>query len=85
MIAALSKFRWFRVVARNSSFFYKGQPTDVRRIATELGIRYVLEGSVRRAGDRIRLSCQLVDGQSSATLWSERYDRDMSDIRGQTP
>ena len=80
LITELSRFRWFFVIARNSSFSYKGQSPDIRRVAEELGVRYVVEGSVRRAGERVRISAQLVDGETGNQLWAERYDRDLTDI-----
>ena len=75
IITALSRFRSFAVVARNSSFVYKGRAVDVRQVARELGVRYVLEGSVRRAGDRLRITAQLVDGATGAHLWAEQLRR----------
>ncbi|MXN66561.1 tetratricopeptide repeat protein [Stappia sp. GBMRC 2046] len=80
IITALSHYRWFFVIARNSSFAYKGQSVDVKRIAGELGVRYVLEGSVRKAGGRVRVTGQLIDAETGAHLWAERYDRDLADI-----
>ncbi len=80
IIAALSRVRQFFVIARNSTFAYKGQSADIRRVASELGVRYVLEGSVRKASNRIRLTAQLPDGPSGNHLWAERYDRDLDDI-----
>lgn len=77
---ALSRCRWLVVAARNSSFAYKRGATDVRSIARELGVRYVLDGTIRRAGDRIRITVQLIEGQSGARLWGERYDRNSDDI-----
>jgi TolB-like protein len=74
IITALSRFRSFAVVARSSSFAYKGRAADVRQVAAELGVRYVLEGSVRRAGDTLRITAQLVDGTTGAHLWAERFD-----------
>ena len=74
IITALSRFRSFAVVARNSSFVYKGRAVDVRQVARELGVRYVLEGSVRRSGDRLRITAQLVDGDTGAHLWAEHFD-----------
>ena len=74
IITALSRFRSFAVIARNSSFVYKGRAVDVRQVAQELGVRYVLEGSVRRAGDRLRISAQLVDGATGSHLWAEQFD-----------
>ena len=80
IITALSRIRWLFVIARNSSFTYKGQATDVKRIGRELGVRYVLEGSVRRGGNRVRMTTQLIDALSGAHLWADRYDRDLSDV-----
>jgi adenylate cyclase len=79
-ITALSRIRWFFVIARNSTFAYKGKSTDVRDVARELGVRYVVEGSVRKAGNRIRLTAQLIDGTNGVHLWAERYDRAIEDI-----
>ncbi len=80
IITTLSKLSGLRVIARNSSFVYKGRVTDVRDVARQLGVRYVLEGSVRRSGSRIRVSVQLIDGRSGSPIWAERYDRTMEDI-----
>ncbi|NRG16579.1 tetratricopeptide repeat protein [Rhizobiales bacterium] len=80
IITMLGRCRWLFVVARNSTFAYKGKLIDIRRIAEELRVRYVLEGSVRRSGSRIRIKAELVDGRDGAHLWGERYDRDISDI-----
>ena len=80
LITALSRVRWFFVIARNSSFSYKGQSPDIRKVARELGVRYVLEGSVRKAGSKIRVTAQLVDGATGNHIWAERYDRDLKDI-----
>lgn len=80
LITALSHVRWLFVIARNSTFAYKGQSPDIRQVATDLGVRYVLEGSVRKAGNRIRLTGQLIDGATGAHIWAERYDRQLDDI-----
>ncbi|WP_186002942.1 adenylate/guanylate cyclase domain-containing protein [Mycobacterium sp. KBS0706] len=80
IITALSHYRWFFVIARNSAFAYKGRALDVRQIARELGVRYVLEGSVRRAASRLRATAQLVDAETGRDLWAERFDRDLSDV-----
>ena len=80
IITALSRNRWLFVIARNSSFSYKGQSPDVRRVAQDLGVRYVLEGSVRKAGNRVRISAQLIEGDSGNHVWAERYDRELDDI-----
>ena len=80
IITELSRFRSLFVIARNSSFAYKGQSVNVGKIGQELGVRYVVEGSVRRAGNRVRVTAQLVDAVADAHLWAERYDRDLDDI-----
>jgi adenylate cyclase len=80
IITALSRFRHLFVIARNSSFIYKGPATDVKQVGRELGVRYVLEGSVRKAGNRVRITAQLIDAISSHHVWAERYDRDLVDI-----
>jgi adenylate cyclase len=80
IITALSRIRWLFVIARNSSFTYKGRAVDVKRVGRELGVRYVLEGSVRRGGNRVRVTTQLIDAITGAHVWAERYDRDLSDI-----
>lgn len=80
IITALSRFRTFAVIARNSTFAYKGRAVDVREVARALGVRYVLEGSVRRSGDRVRVAAQLIDGASGAHLWAEKFEGALSDI-----
>lgn len=80
IITALSRYRWFFVIARNSSFAYKGRSVDIKQVARELGVRYVLEGSVRKAGNRVRVTGQLIDAETGVHLWAERYDRDLADI-----
>ena len=80
LITALSKLRWFFVIARNSSFIYKGKAVHVRQVAEELGAGYVVEGSVRRSGDRVRITAQLNDVTSGSHVWAERYDRDAADV-----
>src|SRR5262245_11257004 len=80
IITGLSKLRWFFVIARNSSFAYKGKTIDVKRAARELGVRYVLEGSVRRAGNRVRITAQLIDASTGNHVWADRYDGDLTDI-----
>lgn len=77
---ALSKVRWFFVVSRNSAFAYTGKQNDIKKVARELGVRYVLEGSVRKAGTRARITAQLVDAISGHHVWAERYDRELGDI-----
>jgi TolB-like protein len=80
IITALSRIRWLFVVARNSSFTYKGQAADVKRVARELGVRYVLEGSVRKAGGRVRITGQLIDAATGAHLWADRFDGSLQDV-----
>jgi TolB-like protein len=80
IITALIRFRWFFVIARNSSFAYKDKAVDVRLVARELGVRYVLEGSVRKSGQRVRISAQLVDAPSGNHIWAERYDLEFTEL-----
>ena len=80
IITALSKLRWFFVIARNSSFIYKGKAVHLKQVAEELGVRYVGEGSVRKGGDRVRITVQLNDVTTGSHLWAERYDRDIADV-----
>ena len=80
IITALSKLRWFFVIARNSSFVYKGRSVHINEIANDLGVRYVVEGSVRRSGDQVRISAQLNDVSTGSHLWAERYDRNIADV-----
>ena len=80
IITSLSLWHWFPVIARSSTFVYKDKKVDVRRIAEELGARYILEGSVRRAGDRIRVNAQLIDAETGHHVWAEIYDRDLADM-----
>jgi TolB-like protein/Tfp pilus assembly protein PilF len=80
IITGLSKLRWFFVIARNSSFIYKGKAVDLRHVGLELGVRYVLEGSVRKSGSRVRITAQLIDAETGKHIWAERYDRDLIDI-----
>ena len=80
VITALSRYPSLFVIARNSSFTYKGRPVDVKQVGRELGVRYVLEGSVRKAGNRIRVTAQLVEAGTGNHVWADRYDRDLADI-----
>jgi len=80
IITELSRFSELFVIARNSSFTYKGKAVDVRQVGRELGVRYVLEGSIRRAGDRVRITAQLIDAATGAHRWAERYDRELKDV-----
>ena len=76
IITELSRSRSLFVIARNSSFTYKGHAVDVKQVARELGVRYVVEGSVRRSGDRVRVTAQLIDAETGNHIWAERYDRE---------
>jgi adenylate cyclase len=80
IITELSRFREFAVIARNSTFFYKGKPLDVAQVARDLHVRYVLEGSVRKIGNRVRVTAQLIDAPSNDHVWAERYDREQADV-----
>jgi len=80
IITALSKLRWFYVIARNSSFVYKGKPVHLKQIGEELGVGYVVEGSVRKDGDRVRITAQLNDVVTGSHIWAERYDRSLADV-----
>jgi TolB-like protein/Flp pilus assembly protein TadD len=80
IITALSRLRWLFVIARNSSFTYKGRAVDVKQVGRELGVRYVLEGSLRKAGSRVRITGQLIDCATGAHLWAERFDGALEDI-----
>jgi TolB-like protein len=77
---ALSRIRWLFVIARNSSFTYKGQAIDVKRVGRELGVRYVLEGSVRKGGGRVRITAQLIEAETGAHLWADRFDASLEDV-----
>lgn len=80
LTTALSRFNWLFVIARNSAFTYKGNATDLKKVRRELGVRYILEGSVRRAGDRVRVNAQLIDAESERHVWAQRYDRRLDDL-----
>src|SRR6185503_18499623 len=80
IITALARLRWLFVIARNSSFVYKDRPVDVRQVSRELGVRYALEGSVRTAAERIRITAQLIDAESGKHIWAEKYDRELRDV-----
>ena len=77
---ALAHFRWLFVIARNSSFAYKGRVVDVKQVGRELGVRYVLEGSVRKAGNRIRIAGQLIDAETGTHLWADRFEGPIEDM-----
>ena len=80
IITALSRVRWFFVIARNSSFIYKGRPVHLSQVAEELGVRYVVEGSVRKEGARVRITAQLNDVATGSHIWAEHYDRELTDV-----
>src|ERR1700676_104698 len=80
IITALSQIRWLFVIARNSSFTYKGKAVDVKQVGRELGVRYVLEGSVRKAGERVRITGQVIDALTGTHLWADRFDGSLEDI-----
>jgi adenylate cyclase len=80
IITALSRIRWLFVIARNSSFTYKGRTVDVKQVGRELGVRYVLEGSVRKAGGRVRITAQLIDALTGHHLWADRFDGSLEDV-----
>jgi TolB-like protein/tetratricopeptide (TPR) repeat protein len=80
IITELSRMPWFFVIARNSSFAYKGRSVDVKKVGAELGVAYVLEGSVRKAGNRLRINAQLIDARTGNHVWAERFDREITDI-----
>ncbi len=80
IITALTRFRWFFVIARNSSFAYKGKLLDVKQVAHDLGVQYLLEGSVRKSGQHVRISTQLIDARSSNHIWAERYDLELTEV-----
>ena len=80
IITALAHFRHLFVIARNSSFTYKGRAVDIKQVGRELGVRYVLEGSVRKAGNRVRITGQLIDAASGAHIWADRFEGGLADI-----
>jgi len=80
IITALSRIKWLFVIARNSSFVYKGQAIDVKQVGRELGVRYVLEGSVRKATQKVRITAQLIDAVTDAHIWADRFDGSLEDI-----
>jgi len=80
IVTALSRIRWLFVIARNSSFTYKGRAVDVKQVGRDLNVRYILEGSVRKAGQRVRISAQLIEAASGAHLWADRFDGSLEDV-----
>src|SRR5262249_52027025 len=81
---ALSRIRWLFVIARNSAFTFKGRAVDVRQVGRELGVRYVVEGSVRRAGARVRISAQVVEAENGRQIWADRFDGTPADVSSTT-
>jgi TolB-like protein len=77
---ALSRFKWLFVIARNSSFTFKGKAVDIKEVGRRLGVRYVLEGAVRKASGKVRITCQLIEAATGSHIWADRFDRDMTDI-----
>jgi adenylate cyclase len=80
IITELSKYSWLLVIARNTTFTFKGKSVDIKEVGRQLGVRYVMEGSIRKAGDRVRITAQLIDTQSGTHVWAERYDRELADV-----
>lgn len=80
IITGLSAIRWLTVIARNSSYFYKGKSVDIRQVSSELGVRYVLEGSVRKAGNRVRITTQLIEADQGGYIWADRFDGSLEDV-----
>ena len=80
IITALSRFKWLFVIARNSSFTYKGRAVDVKQVGRELGVRYVLEGSIRKSGNRVRITAQLIEASAGGHLWADRFEGPFDDI-----
>jgi adenylate cyclase len=80
IITALSRFKWFFVIARNSSFTFKGKAVDIKEVGRRLGVRYVLEGSVRKASGKVRITGQLIDAVTGAHIWADRFERDLTDV-----
>ena len=80
IVTALSRFKWLFVIARNSSFTFKGQAVDIKEVGRRLGVRYVLEGSVRKASGKVRVTGQLIDAVTGAHIWADRFERDLTDV-----
>ena len=80
IITALSRFKWLFVIARNSSFTFKGKAVDIKEVGRRLGVRYVLEGSVRKASGKVRITGQLIDAVTGAHIWADRFERDLTDV-----
>src|SRR4029077_12467804 len=77
---ALSRFKWLFVIARNSSFTFKGKAVDIKEVGRRLGVRYVLEGAVRKASGKVRITCQLIEAAAGAHIWADRFERDLTDV-----
>ena len=80
IITGLSRIKWLSVISRNSTFIYKNKPVAIREIASKFGVSYVLEGGVRKSGNRVRITAQLIDAKTDAHLWAEQYDRVLEDV-----
>src|SRR5262249_44681856 len=80
IITAISRFKWLFVIARNSSFTFKGKAVDIKEVGRRLGVRYVLEGAVRKASGKVRITCQLIEAATGAHIWADRFERNMTDI-----
>jgi TolB-like protein len=80
IVTGLSRIKWLFVTARNSSFIYKGKAIDVRQAGRELGVRYILEGGVRKVGQRLRVTAQLVEAETGAHLWADKFDGELKDV-----
>ena len=80
IITALSRFKWLFVIARNSSFTFKGKAVDIKEVGRRLGVRYVLEGSVRKAAGKVRIAGQLIDAVTGAHIWADRFERDLTEF-----
>src|SRR5262249_10847948 len=80
IITALSRFKWLFVIARNSSFTLKGKAVDVKEVGRRLGVRYILQGSVRKAAEKVRITGQLIDAETGAHIWADRFERDLTDV-----
>jgi adenylate cyclase len=80
IITALSRFKWLFVIARNSSFTFKGKAVDIKEVGRRLGVRYVLEGAVRKASGKVRITGQLIDAMTGTHIWADRFERDLTDV-----
>ena len=85
VISGLPRIKWLFVIARNSSFVYKGKAVDIRQVGRELGVRYVLEGGVRKVGNRLRITGQLIEAETGAHLWADKFDGHLDDVFARSP